>query len=344
MTLKTSPPSVSIITIIKKGGVYTFLDSLKNQKYDHPFEILIIEGGNRSQARNLGITQSKASLIAFIDADCEAPTTWIQKLVTSLSDDHNIAGVGGVSYCPESRSRLHNAINGVFSTYLGSLNSPSLISTPRNQRQYVNAISGHNCVYRKKSLMDVEGFDEKYELNEDTDICARLREKGYRLLLDGNVLVNHTRRDTISKFAHQFFWYGVGRFRSILTSRRNNDVKILGLFCITVLLALVTPFVPTLFLSALVAYSLIVGSNSLVGALRVGSITLSIVIIPLFVIEHVSYLIGLFIGLLSGPWREWKQDATMKVERCCVSNKKDSVNHLSVKIEKEENNKETTTN
>ena len=183
MIRTTSPPYVSIVTIIKKGGVYTFLDSLKNQRYVHPFEILIIEGGNRSQARNLGMTQSKAPLIAFIDADCEAPTNWIQKLVTSLEDNKKIAGVGGVSYCPESRSVLNNAINGVFSTYLGSLNSPSLISIPRNQRRYVNAISGHNCLYRKKALLDVEGFDDKYELNEDTDICARLREKGYRLLL-----------------------------------------------------------------------------------------------------------------------------------------------------------------
>jgi GT2 family glycosyltransferase len=223
-----------------------------------------------------------------------------------LSNEQTIAGVGGVSYCPESRSIVHNAINGVFSTYLGSLNSSSLISTPRNQRQYVNAISGHNCLYRKKALMDVEGFDEKYELNEDTDICARLRKQGYRLLLDGNILVNHARRDTIRAFAHQFFWYGVGRFRSILTSRRNNDIKILGLFCIAVLVALLTPFVPTLFLSALVIYSLIIGGSSLVGAQRVGSITLSIVMIPLFIIEHSAYLIGLFIGLLSGPWKEWK--------------------------------------
>ncbi len=311
---------VSIVTIIKKGGVYTFIDSLKNQSFEQPFEIMIIEGGNRSQARNLGITRSRAPLIAFIDADCEAPRNWLRNLVASLSDDQNVAGVGGVSYCPESLSILNNAINGVFSTYLGSLNSPSLISIPRNQGQYVNAVSGHNCLYRREALIEVEGFDEKYELNEDTDIGARLRKKGYKLYLDSNILVNHIRRNTISGFAKQFFWYGVGRFRSMVTSRRNFDGKILSLFITTLLLVLLTPSLPTVFFFALLSYVLIVVVSSLLGAKRVGSITRSIIIIPLFIIEHISYLLGLLVGLLRGPWKEWKKNETLKVERYLISN------------------------
>ena len=325
MIKKDSSPCVSIVTIIKKGGVYTFLDSLKNQCFEQPFEIIIIEGGNRSQARNLGITQSRAPLISFIDADCEAPSNWLKSLVASLSDNQNVAGVGGVSYCPESLSFLNNAINGVFSTYLGSLNSPSLISIPSNQRQYVNAISGHNCIYRRDALREVEGFNEKYELNEDTDICARLREKGYKLFLDSNILVNHVRRNTIRDFASQFFWYGVGRFRSMLTSRRNFDEKILGLFFTALLLVLLIPILPILFFLALLSYFLIVVVSSLLGAKKVGLFTLSIIMIPLFIIEHVSYLIGLLVGLFRGSWKEWKRNETMKIERYLVSNEGRSV-------------------
>jgi GT2 family glycosyltransferase len=324
MDNEDSTPSVSIVTILKKGVIHPFIDALKKQKYSEPFEIIVVEGGNRSQARNLGIAQSKAPLISFIDADCEPPNNWLKSIITSLPDDQKVAGLGGVSNNSDPQSYLNKSINGVFSTFLGSLNSPSLISIPSKKRHYVNAISCHNCIYRKSVLNSVKGFDKKYEINEDTDISARLREKGYKLFLDTSISVNHNRRKTIKDFIAQFFWYGVGRFRSILTSRRNLDMKIIGLFFSTVLIAFLTIFSSTVLYITSLSYLFAIILSSIIGAFKVGSIKCFIFMIPLFFFEHFSYLFGLFFGIYKGPWKEPKSNREIKFKKYLIMNSESS--------------------
>jgi len=312
-------PSVSVVTIIRKGGEAPFLSSLQNQEYGDPFEIIVVEGGNRSQARNLGIAQSRAPLISFIDADCEAPTRWMADLLHGLPDDKVVAGVGGVSSGKNTASTQEKAIDAVFSTYLGTLNSPSLISVPDTKRYLVNAISGHNCLYRRTALVEVGGFDNRFLLNEDTDLCARLREKGYRLILDRSISVQHKRRENIADFARQFFWYGVGRIRSTLTNRRCIDDRILALFLVAMSFAFLTPVSPTLVEAAVLGYFLAVAVAGLVGARRSGTVTLLPVIFLLFVVEHFSYLIGLLVGIFMGRWKESEMCEPMQMQRYLVS-------------------------
>jgi cellulose synthase/poly-beta-1,6-N-acetylglucosamine synthase-like glycosyltransferase len=314
----STAPSVSVITVIKRGGEAAFLSSLQNQEYGKPFEILVVEGGNRSQARNFGVAQSRAPLISFIDADCEAPPDWMAGLLLGLPDDEMVAGFGGVSRGKTSASTREEAIDAVFSTYLGSLNSPSLISVPDTKRYLVNAISAHNCLYRRTALIEVGGFDNGFLLNEDTDLCARLREKGYRLILDRSISVHHKRRASMADFTRQFFWYGVGRIRSMLTRPNCVDGKIVALFLTAIILAFLTPVFPFLGETALLGYLLAVTVAGVVGAKRVGALRLLPVILALFIVEHFSYLIGLVVGMFMGRWKESETCESMQMERHLV--------------------------
>ncbi len=239
--MDSSRPVATVIVVCAKGQEMPFLESLKDQRFKGVYEIIHVEGGNRSQAKNLALSKAASGLMVFTDSDCEAPPDWLSNLVERLPGDNHVAGLGGVSLRKAS-SRLQAAIDGVFSTYLGSLGSPSLVSFPRNKRSFVRAISGHNCIFRKDAILEVGSFDERFELNEDTDICARLREKGYSLVLDENVFVFHLRRRNLRAFASQFFHYGTGRMRSIFTSKRYADTRILG-FLLLVLVASLTALV-----------------------------------------------------------------------------------------------------
>ena len=71
-----------------------------------------------------------------------------------------------------------------------------------------------------KILRDIGGFDEEFELCEDTNLSYKVNNKGGGLLFLGNISVWHYRRDTIRKFAEQFFLYGLGQTRSILTGKK----------------------------------------------------------------------------------------------------------------------------
>jgi len=112
---------VSIVTPVKDENdphIDQCLESLEKQNYRGLFEILVIKGGNRAQARNLGIEQAKGEIIAFIDSDCVALENWISILVDSLKKDKTLGGVGGINHSPAEEPYLGKAIDFVFSSYL----------------------------------------------------------------------------------------------------------------------------------------------------------------------------------------------------------------------------------
>ena len=311
-------PCASIVIIKKSQQEAAYLPALTAQRCEQPFEIIIVEGGNRAQARNHGLTQSKAPLVAFIDADCEAPQGWLQRLVTAISGDETAAGVGGVSMSRSPATTLTRAIDGVFSTYLGSLDSPSLLSVPTEKRRPIRAISTHNCIYRRHALIEAGGFDPRYMIGEDTDISSRLRARGHRLLLDQSIYVHHDRSSTLRRFSGQFYMYGVGRTRSMLTDPRNTDGRILGLFLLALTVTLTAPLYPKLLYAALFLYASLMLASSFTGSTRAGSVKLIPLMIPLYAVQHTSYLAGLVAGLLHGPWRAPDDEEPMRVERHVV--------------------------
>ena len=78
----------------------------------------------------------------------------------------------------------------------------------------------------------------------------------------------------MSNFSRQFFYYGVGRMRTMLTSRRCTDLKIVTLFLTAVLLVSLMPTFPFLIEAALTVYLLAVTVEGFVAARRIGVLRL----------------------------------------------------------------------
>jgi GT2 family glycosyltransferase len=310
------PDLCASVVVIKKHGAPTpHLTSIMSQRCIYAYEVLVVEGGNRAQARNYGAKQSRAKAVAYIDTDCEAPQGWLQSLVTALACNDMAVGVGGVSESRHPSTALTRAIDGVFSTYLGSLDSPSLISFPRPEKRPVRALSTHNCIYRRDALIEAGSFDPRYEIGEDTDASSRLREKGHRLILEKKIHVHHERASTLHRFSNMFYLYGVGRARSTLTDPKNVDPKILCLFLVALAVTLTAPLYPSLLRASLLMYAAMTLASSVDGSSRAGSAKLIPLMIPLYAVQHMSYLAGLVAGLLQGPWQEPNVEEPTLVER-----------------------------
>lgn len=289
------------------------LESLQHQDFSGFFEILIVEGGTRSQARNLGIKQSKSDYVAFIDSDCVAPQSWLSTLCKEIDSRPDIAGVGGLGVSPPNGKLLSKSINSVFSTMLGSLGQASVSSNIKNGKiREVSGLSCHNSMFRQNILADVEGFDDSFETNEDTNICHKLTSKGNKLLLVPEAFVWHHRRSTLKSFIKHFFTYGIGRTRSIMTNSAYLDKRILLFFISPIALVLLW-FINNLSAALiLAAYVAIIVYYGLKFSFATKDPRFLFSVPFLFFLEHGSYWFGLIHGLAKGPWKLTAESADDK--------------------------------
>jgi glycosyltransferase involved in cell wall biosynthesis len=296
---------VSIIIPVKDERdqyINQCLESLRQQDFSGSFEILVIKGGNRAQARNLGINLAGGEIIAFIDSDCVATEDWLSILVRSIKENKTLGGIGGINLSPSESPFIGKAIDFVFSSYLGSLGSASLHKPAKPV--FVNALACINSVFWQKHLKDIGGFDEEFELCEDTNLSYKVRALGYKLLLDPKILVWHYRRDTIKRFAKQFFLYGLGRMRSMLTNKEYASKVIIAPFVGILLFPLISFFFTFFALGVLAVYLSLLMIKGFQGAIKSKDFRFLFLVPGLFIIEHFSYFFGMVYGITQGKWKK----------------------------------------
>ena len=127
-------------------------------------------------ARNLGIRNARGSIIAMTDSDTRPDRSWLKYLAEALERDPEAGGVEGLvradnagRYDPLGEGPL-NLSGGVFLTC--------------------------NMAYRREVLEAVGGFDETfpYPAYEDTDLAARVKQSGKRIIWESRAVVIHPQR------------------------------------------------------------------------------------------------------------------------------------------------------
>ncbi len=165
-------------------------------------------------ARNTAMRAARNDLVASIDADCVAAPSWLAELAAHFTDPA-ITGVGG---------KLIEGVQRSLADRWRALHMPqhwgdSAIRGPR-------FLFGCNTLFRKSSVLAIGGYDERMRTNgEDTDLCARLREKNAEFFYAPYALATHLRHDTARSVLDAYWrWWRFGvnayargpRLRSVL--------------------------------------------------------------------------------------------------------------------------------
>jgi glycosyltransferase involved in cell wall biosynthesis len=154
------------------------------------------ERATLAHSRNIGISLSAGTIIAFTDDDCMVDPAWIDHLYRMLTASPDLAGVGGkVLPCGKDIYSLYNTVYRV-------LEPPG----------HINAVIGANCMFRKQPVIEAGLFDEYFTSlgGEEIALCMKLWARGYRFGFEEKAIVYHEYRQGLVNFIRTFYRDGHG--------------------------------------------------------------------------------------------------------------------------------------
>lgn len=242
----------------RPNEIKELLDSLLQQTYTKPFEVVIVEDGSTlssgdvvsgyadrltvsyytkpnsgpGDSRNYGMRSAKGNYFIILDSDCILPPTYLEVAENSLEKSFAHC-YGGPDAASESFSTVQKAINYAMTSFwtTGGI---------RGGKQSVNKFQprSFNMGLSKAAFEQVGGFGNIHP-GEDPDLTIRLWKQGYDTKLITEAYVYHKRRINWGKFYVQVYKFGM--VRPILNKWHPHTAKITywfpTLFSIGLLLA-----------------------------------------------------------------------------------------------------------
>lgn len=161
--------------------------------------VSLIRGSGRlvpGAARNLGVSRAQGDVVAFLDSDCEADPTWLQRIVARIDQGYEV--VGGAVANGTPRAPIGTA------DYLLTFNE----FTPRAPERETNFIPSCNLACTREAFEAVGGFPPDLVTGEDRPFGHAASRRG-PLLFDPRVIVYHLNRTRFTDFLRHHYTFGV---------------------------------------------------------------------------------------------------------------------------------------
>ncbi|OYT27700.1 MAG: glycosyl transferase [Candidatus Altiarchaeales archaeon ex4484_96] len=196
--------SVIIPAYNEEKDIGKCLKSIKENKYKN-FDVIVVDAGSTDKtieiakeytdrvlsvhtsapgpARNIGVKESDAEVVAFTDADTVVAANWVAEMAAKFTDP-DVVGVGGVLRPLEPRllDKIMFKINSDLWYRFTAIFGFFQLGTP-------------NCAYRRDAFLEVGGFDETMSMLEDTELSLRMgREKRGKIIIDKSLIAYNSAR------------------------------------------------------------------------------------------------------------------------------------------------------
>jgi len=178
--------------------------------------------------RNIGTAQATNNILIFVDDDVVIESGWLKSLLWHY-DDISVGGVGG-------RVKIHGLKGGSSGFKTGVIEEGFVVGNwdpPVNDTFEVQHLIGCNMSFRRSLVMKVGGFDNFFRscnFREETDLCLRIRQLGYRLIFDPNASLVHMALGRRRQGSRWIFFYVRNTLYLYLKYQIKADLSVLRFF------------------------------------------------------------------------------------------------------------------
>lgn len=241
MTPVIKLPKISIVIPLYVICNRFFEDLKKFSDLDYPdYEILIIcdqlveidvpkvkliltklKNTGPAQKRDIALFRARGKILAFIDDDAYPDKKWLINAVKHFLD-RNIAAVGGPGVTPPEDSYWSQLTGLVYSSLFCGGHARHRFN--KEKARFIEDYPAYNLFVRKAVLKKIGGYGSNFYGGEDTYLCLKIINAGFKIFYDPEILVYHHRRPLFTPYLKQILNIGVhrGYFAKIFpeTSRR----------------------------------------------------------------------------------------------------------------------------
>jgi succinoglycan biosynthesis protein ExoA len=318
---------ISVLTPVldEADGIRETVARMQAQDFDGVFELIFLDGGSTDGTReileelaaddarlrvldnpgrrpanalNVGLANARGSLIARMDAHTHYPLAYLSAGARRLArgDVDSVSGPQLATGNDKWSSRVALAL----SLPLGAGGA----KFRRRTSEEVEVDSGFTGMWRRECLERYGGWDERWHVNEDHELAARLRADGRRIVCIPEMAAEYIPRNSLKRLARQYFIYG--RFRAKTSGAHPHSMRrshvLAPSLAMTVLLAAFAPRpIRSLAWLGLGVYALALAGTS-VSVARPGRVRDAIALPAVFVTMHLAAGFGFLVGsVMYGP-------------------------------------------
>lgn len=183
-------------------------------------------GGARSTGLNLAARQATAHTVHRVDARSLLAPDHLVRCHARLASDPSVGVVGG-------RQRPVAEGDGVVARGIArALANPWVLGAPAYRRGNTGAQvdTVYLGAFRRDELLDLGGFDERLDANEDFDLCQRYQRSGALVWLEHGLVVDYEARAALVDVWRQYEAFGRAKVRYWrLRGERPNTRQLAGL-------------------------------------------------------------------------------------------------------------------
>ncbi len=206
-------PSVSVVIPAYNEEKYlpSCLESIKKQDYTAKYEVIVVDNASTDNtakiarywgakvvyeskrspacARQKGVEAATGEIIAFIDADTQAPACWLSTIISRfVRQPETVVISGPYAYCDAgSIARI--------ASYVGNFINIIIDHLFRKVFRKGGAIWGCNFAVRRSALLKVGGFDTSIKFyGEEYELSLRLKRAGKGRIMPRLFVLTSARR------------------------------------------------------------------------------------------------------------------------------------------------------
>lgn len=210
--------------------------------YRIPFKLLLLEKNlGYAGANNTGVSHASGENVLLLNSDVFPQSHgWLEQLLASVDYDMSDVLLGArLNYHDESIQ--HNGMSFFSSPFAGGLwinmhpgkGLPADQFSRSTRPQIKESITGACLLISKDNYETLGGLDDSFILGdfEDSDLCMKAREKGFRILLSEQVCLYHLERQSQSlvsgsrwknELTYYNCWYHTHKWHSQITQLKKD--------------------------------------------------------------------------------------------------------------------------